>query len=604
MVEPKANDVMERIVSLCKRRGLIFQSSEIYGGINGFWDYGPLGAELKRNVKDYWWRVMARLRDDVVGLDATIIMHPKIWEASGHTSTFADPMVDCLLTKKRYRADQIEPQSGVAYHYSGAEDTATASGEKAKTSNEPYSYLVPEVKYVERARQAGKTFYRQRGLSDPRLLGERTENVQNSTRYNPENGSLLTEPRLFNLMFKTYVGPVESVENVAYLRPETAQAIFAQFKTVAEVSRQKVPFGICQMGKAFRNEINPRNFTFRSREFEQMELEFFIRPDEAVEAIAGSVAQAKGPGHPGPPQANWGWQMWHKYWVEERLSFYEQIGLPRASLVEYWQKPEELAHYARATVDILYKFPFSKRDEKGELAGEELEGVAARGDFDLSQHQRFSGKSMTVFDEELKTAWAKLDEARRTALMERYFQSRRAYLVKANEPAEQAERQAREEAIALGHGTYVPHVIEPSAGVDRLALALICNAYNEDEAPDEKGKLEKRVVMRFSPRIAPVKVAVFPLLKNRPELVAKALQVRDLLRTQMTVYYDDGGAIGRRYRRQDEAGTPFGVTIDFDTLGEQGESLKDTVTLRDRDTMKQTRVKISELPTLLQESIR
>ena len=619
---------MERIVSLCKRRGLVFQSSEIYGGINGFWDYGPLGAELKRNIKDYWWRVMTRLRDDVVGLDATIIMHPKIWEASGHTTTFADPMVDCLLTKKRYRADQIEPQSGMAYHFSGAEDEQPASavpmkqpadgsleapggeviappvGGKLKTCSEPYSFLIPEGKHAEYARQAAKNFYRLRGLKYPRLLGERSEIVKNSTRFNPENGSLLTEPRLFNLMFKTCVGPVESAENVAYLRPETAQAIFAQFKTVAEVSRQKVPFGICQIGKAFRNEINPRNFIFRSREFEQMELEFFIRPDEAVEAIAGSVVRPEGTGHPGQPQPNWGWQMWHKYWVEERLAFYEQIGLPRASLVEYWQKPEELAHYARATVDILYRFPFSKRDEKGELAGEELEGVAARSDFDLSQHQRFSGKSMTVLDEELKAAWAKLDDARKTALATRYFESRRAYFVKSNEPAEKAERQAREEAAALANGTYVPHVIEPSAGVDRLALALICNAYCEDEAPDEKGKLEKRVVMRFSPRIAPVKVAVFPLLKNRPELVAKALQVRDLLRPLMTVYYDDGGAIGRRYRRQDEAGTPFGVTIDFDTLGEQDPSLKDTVTLRDRDSMKQTRIKISELPTLLQERIR
>ena len=238
------------------------------------------------------------------------------------------------------------------------------------------------------------------------MIDERTEKVENSTRYNPENGSLLTEPRMFNLMFKTYVGPVESAENVAYLRPETAQAIFAQFKNVAEVSRQKVPFGICQIGKAFRNEINPRNFTFRSREFEQMELEFFIRPDEAVEAICGSVAQPSGEGHPGEPQPNWGWQMWHKYWVEERLAFYESIGLPRTTLVEYWQKPEELAHYARATVDILYKFPFSKRNAAGELAGEELEGVAARSDFDLSQHQRFSGKAMGVFDDELKEAWA------------------------------------------------------------------------------------------------------------------------------------------------------------------------------------------------------
>jgi glycyl-tRNA synthetase len=604
MMESKPNDLMERIVSLCKRRGLIFQSSEIYGGINGFWDYGPLGAELKRNIKDFWWRTMTRLRDDVAGLDATIIMHPKIWEASGHTSTFADPMVDCLLTKKRYRADQIEPQSGVAYHFSGAEDGATADGGKPKTCGEPYSYLVPNAKQAELARQSAKTFYRHRGLSDPRLLGERTETVENSTRYNPENGSLLTEPRLFNLMFKTYVGPVESAEDLAYLRPETAQAIFVQFKTVAEVSRQKVPFGICQMGKAFRNEINPRNFTFRSREFEQMELEFFIRPDEAVEAICGSVARAEKPGHPGPPQPDWGWQMWHKFWVEERLAFYENIGLPRASLVEYWQKPAELAHYARATVDILYKFPFSKRDDKGELAGEELEGVAARGDFDLSQHQRFSGKAMTVLDEELKAAWPKLDEAKKTALTERYFEGRLAYFVKMNEPAPQAQLKARQEAASLANGFYIPHVIEPSAGVDRLALALICNAYSEDEAPDDKGKMEKRVVMRFSPRIAPLKVAVFPLLKNRPELVAKARQVQDLLRPLMTVFYDESGAIGRRYRRQDEAGTPFGVTVDFDTLGEQGETLKDTVTLRERDTMKQQRVKISELPALLLERIQ
>jgi glycyl-tRNA synthetase len=391
---------------------------------------------------------------------------------------------------------------------------------------------------------------------------------------------------------------------MAYLRPETAQAIFAQFKNVAEVSRQKVPFGICQIGKAFRNEINPRNFTFRSREFEQMELEFFIRPDEVVEAICGSVAQPAGPGHPGEPQASWGWQMWHKYWVEERLAFYERIGLPRTSLVEYWQKPEELAHYARATVDILYKFPFSKKNAAGELMGEELEGVAARSDFDLSQHQRFSGKAMGVFDEELKLAWGKLDEAKKTALSQRCFESRRNYLVKTNEPADKAEAQAREEAAGLARGSYVPHVIEPSAGVDRLALALICNAYGEDTAPDEKGKMETRVVMRFHPRIAPVKVAVFPLLRNKPELVKKAREVRDLLRPLMTVFYDEAGAIGRRYRRQDEAGTPFGVTIDFDTLGEQGPELKDTVTLRERDSMKQSRVKIDALPALLLEKIQ
>jgi glycyl-tRNA synthetase len=255
-------------------------------------------------------------------------------------------------------------------------------------------------------------------------------------------------------------------------------------------------------------------------------------------------------------------------------------------------------------VDILYKFPFSKRDEKGELAGEELEGVAARSDFDLSQHQRFSGKPMTYFDEELKTAWPKLDESRRIELSQRYFEARRKYLSKAGEPDDVAEKQARADAEALGKGYYVPHVIEPSAGVDRLALALICNAYAEDQAPDEKGKMESRVVMRFHPRIAPVKVAVFPLLKNKPELVAKAKAVRDLLRPHVSVFYDEAGAIGRRYRRQDEAGTPFGITVDFDTLGEKGPELKDTVTLRERDSMKQERVKISELVAILVEKTR
>jgi glycyl-tRNA synthetase len=358
-----------------------------------------------------------------------------------------------------------------------------------------------------------------------------------------------TEARPFNLMFKTYVGPIESAENVAYLRPETAQAIFVQFKNVLEVSRQRVPFGICQIGKAFRNEINPRNFTFRSREFEQMELEFFIKPDEIAQKDGG-------PPHPGPlpegegkigqPQPNWGWNEWHKYWVEERVKWYESIGLGRDSLDFYWQKKEELAHYAKATVDILYKFPFGTQ---------ELEGIAARGNFDLTQHQQFSGKPMEYFDDEAKTK-------------------------------------------------YVPHVIEPSAGVDRLILALICSAYREEQVTDEKGNVETRVVMKFHPRVAPIKVAVFPLLKNRPELVNKALEVRNLLQPQMTVFYDEAGAIGRRYRRQDEAGTPFGVTIDFETLGEKGDELKDTVTLRERDSMAQTRVKIAELPALLLGKIR
>ena len=590
MAEPKTSELMEKIVSLSKRRGFIFQSSEIYGGLNGFWDYGPLGAELKRNIKETWWRAMTQLREDVAGLEASIIMHPRIWEASGHTSTFSDLMVDCLLTKKRFRADQVDPQSGTAYFYSGAKDAAAG-----KESKDPFSVLIATNKHPDYARKVARQFYQLRGLENPALEGERSEPMENTIRYNPENGSLLTEPRPFNLMLKTYVGPVESADNLAYLRPETAQAIFAQFKNVMETARQKVPFGVAQMGKAFRNEINPRNFTFRSREFEQMELEFFIKPDEAVEAICGSVAQPAGPGHPGEPQPNWGWQMWHQYWVEERIRYYESIGLPRTTLEEYWQKPDELAHYARATVDLLFKFPFGTQ---------ELEGIAARSDFDLSQHQRFSGKSMAIFDEDLKAAWLKLDPARQSELRERYFQARSKYLSKVGEPAEKAEKQAREDADALGKGYYVPHVIEPSAGVDRLALALICNAYCEDQAPDEKGKLESRVVMRFHPRIAPLKVAVFPLLKNKPDLVAKAKEVRDLLRPYVSVFYDEAGAIGRRYRRQDEAGTPFGVTIDFDTLGEKGLELKDTVTLRDRDSMKQERVKITDLVPLLAGKVR
>jgi glycyl-tRNA synthetase len=347
-------------------------------------------------------------------------------------------------------------------------------------------------------------------------------------------------------MFDTTVGPVRNEENIAYLRPETAQAIFVQFKNVLDSSRVKVPFGIAQVGKAFRNEVTPRNFTFRSREFEQMELEFFIRPDEVVGAVAGRVAGLTDSDLDlGTPARHWGWEVWHKYWVEQRIRWYEGIGLPRASLEEYWQKKEELAHYAKATVDILFKFPFGTQ---------ELEGIAARGNFDLAKHQQHSGKSMEYFDEEAKQK-------------------------------------------------YLPHVIEPSAGVDRLVLALICQAFSEDEAPDEKGKLEKRIVLRFHPRVAPVKVGVFPLLKNRPELVEKARAVRDLLRPHMSVFYDEAGAIGRRYRRQDEVGTPYCVTIDFDTLGERPE-FRDTVTLRDRDTMQQERVPIEALLSRLLPQLR
>ncbi len=636
---------MEKIVSLCKRRGFIYQSSEIYGGINGFWDYGPLGAELKRNVKELWWNTMTRQRDDVVGLEATIIMSPQIWKASGHVDTFSDPMCDCKGCKKRFRADQIEPQNGVIYSYSGATDCETVSpddpgghkagkrlmekmmlmalanqhakklqestqsnlkalGEKlenainqAATCTDPFSVLLAPGKPPERARKLAVEFYKNKGIGNPYLWNEHTEKVENSISHCNECGSELTEPRPFNLMFKTYVGPIENDDNVAYLRPETAQAIFAQFKNVLETSRQKVPFGIAQVGKAFRNEVTPRNYTFRSREFEQMELEFFIKPDEVIEAIAGRVAKA---GELTPnselrtPNSDWGWEAWHKYWVEERVAFYEGIGLPRTTLEEYWQKPEELAHYAKACVDILFKFPFGTQ---------ELEGIAARSDFDLSQHERFSGKPMGVFDEELRAAWTKLDEAKRTELSKRYYDARLKYLTKMGVEPAKAEKEAKDDAAGLAKGQYIPHVIEPSAGVDRLILALICNAYSEVTETGDKGKTETRVILKFHPRVAPIKVAVLPLLKNKPELVRKAQEVRDRLRPWMNVFYDDGGSIGRRYARQDEAGTPFCVTIDFDTLGEKPE-LKDTVTMRYRDDGKQERLAIGELLNWLLPQIR
>jgi glycyl-tRNA synthetase len=532
MADPKESALMERIVSLCKRRGFIYPSSEIYGGINGFWDYGPLGAELKRNVKELWWHAMIRQRDDVVGLEATIIMSPQIWKASGHVDTFSDPMIDCKTCKGRFRADQTH---------------------EIPCPQKP-SKMVSECP------------------------GEKTA------------------PRAFNLMFQTYVGPVQDDSAIAYLRPETAQAIFAQFKNVLETSRQKVPFGIGQVGKAFRNEVTPRNYTFRSREFEQMELEFFIKPDEVVEAICGRVATAaeldSRPSTLDP--ASWGWEAWHKYWVEERVRFYESIGLPRTTLEEYWQKPAELAHYARATVDILFKFPFGTQ---------ELEGIAARSDFDLSQHERFSGKPMGVFDDVLRAAWSKLPKEKQDALWRRYYENRKHYLVKMGVGEEIAAKEATEDAQGLAKGQYIPHVIEPSAGVDRLILALITHAYSEVTETDDKGRSETRVILKFHPRVAPVKVGVMPLLKNKPDLVKKALEVRDRLRSWMNVFYDDGGSIGRRYARQDEAGTPFCVTIDFDTLGEKPE-LKDTVTVRHRDDGRQERLPIDGLLDWLQARIR
>jgi glycyl-tRNA synthetase len=502
---------MEKIVSLCKRRGFIFQSSEIYGGINGFWDYGPLGAELRKNIRDCWWNDMVRGRDDIVGLESAIIMHPKVWEASGHVAGFNDPMVDCKASKQRFRADQLFFAPIVV-------DGKTAG----------YVSALESERMAEELQEKAETFKRKKALQG------KLETVQprDFTQAAPEEISLipspatgepgsLTPPRAFNMMLQTYVGALRDESSVAYLRPETAQGMFVDFKAVVDTGRVKIPFGIAQVGKSFRNEITPRNFIFRSREFEQMEMEFFISDQDD-------------------------WAHWHRYWIDWCRNWLVSAGIPAAQLSEYNHPREKLSHYSKGTTDIMFQFPFGVQ---------ELWGIAARGNYDLSQHAKFSGAPMEYFD----------DVAKRK---------------------------------------YVPHVIEPAVGVDRIMLAILCSAYAEDEAPDEKGKMESRVVLRFAPRIAPIKVAVFPLLKNKPELVAKAKEVRDLLRPHMNVFYDEAGAIGRRYRRQDEIGTPFGVTIDFDTLGEKGDELKNTVTLRDRDTMKQERIPIDELLGRLLVKIR
>jgi glycyl-tRNA synthetase len=575
---------MEKIVSLCKRRGFIFQSSEIYGGIGGFWDYGPLGAELKRNLRDTWWQSMIRNRDDVVGLDATIILHPAVWKASGHVDTFADLMRECTITNKRVRADHVEPQSGSVMRFLGAK---TPNG---WNSDRQFTVLMKQGEHIESFRKRVRQLLVQNvgvaagRLEEIELLGEeRMEVVTDSIDFHPETGGLLNEARPFNLMLKTYIGPTATENDIAYLRPETAQAIFSQFKNVCDSSRVKVPFGIGQIGKAFRNEVTPKNFTFRSREFEQMELEFFIRPDEVVKLIHGEVAAWHEGADLSEPQPHWGWEMWHRYWLAQRAAYYAGIGLGSEVLDTTWQTGADLAHYARACVDILFKFPFGT---------EELEGIAARGSFDLTQHQKHSGKLLEYFDEELKTACDKLTPEQKEAFIEECFTQR----LRPETPRDAIVATSEK----LFKGLYIPHVIEPSAGLDRLALAILTNSFEEEEVTDEKGKSEIRTVLHFHPRIAPIKVGIFPLLKNKPELVAKAKEIVALLRPHMAIFYDETGAIGRRYRRQDEAGTPFGITIDFETLGEEKPELKNTVTLRERDSMQQRRIPIAELlPFLL-----
>lgn len=515
MSTPTDTQRMEKIVSLCKRRGFIFQSSEIYGGLNGLWDYGPLGVELKRNLKNYWWQVTVHERDDVVGMDGSILMNRAVWKASGHEDTFSDPMVDCTVCKRRFKVDQLKLPTPFVAKFSLVlkdEDERVKSSQVITVGGDTSEDVRRKAKRQaecltsEHARRLVSTWEGQTGSNIDEARCEYC-------------GAELTEPRPFNLMFKTYVGATEDESSLTYLRPETAQSIFVQFKNILEISRRKLPFGIAQIGKAFRNEINPRNFTFRSREFEQMELEYFCRPEQGMELL--------------------------EYWKEERLKFYEDIGIPRNKLHVLTVPDEERAFYSKGTYDIEYEFPFGRQ---------ELEGVAYRTDYDLSQHQKASGKSLEYFDEETKQR-------------------------------------------------FVPHVVEPSAGVDRTVLALICEAYTEDQAPDEKGKMETRIVLRFHPRMAPIKCGVFPLLKNKPELVAKAKEIVSLLRPHMSVFYDESGAIGRRYRRQDEIGTPFGVTVDFETLGEKDPALRDTVTLRDRDSMKQERVAIHDLVAILRNRL-
>jgi glycyl-tRNA synthetase len=438
-------DVMDKLVSLAKRRGFIFQSSEIYGGLGSVWDYGPLGVELKRNVKDRWWRAMVQQRDDIEGLDAAILMHPRVWEASGHIAGFTDPLVDCRQCKNRFRADD----------------------ERLKGTP---------------------------GTPDARC---------------PVCGSkgTLTAPRLFNLMFKTFMGPVEDAAAVVYLRPETAQGIYVNYLNVLQASRQKIPFGIAQIGKAFRNEITPGNFVFRTREFEQMEMQFFVKPGTEDE--------------------------WFEFWRAARMQWHQELGVRQEKLRFHAHTKDELAHYAKAAYDIEYEFPFGWH---------EFEGVHNRTDFDLSRHQQFSGKKLEYVE---------------TATNERF----------------------------------IPYVVETSVGADRTALVVLCDAYHEEEVAGEK-----RVVLRLHPALAPVKAAVFPLV-NKEGMPELARRLYHDLRARFNVFYDDSGSIGRRYRRQDEAGTPFGVTVD-------GQTLQDgTVTVRDRDTLVQVRVAADQLAAHLSERL-
>ncbi|MEU8303872.1 glycine--tRNA ligase [Actinomadura sp. NPDC048955] len=453
----RRSDVLDTIVNLAKRRGLVYPSSEIYGGLRASWDYGPLGVELKNNVKRQWWKSMVQGRDDVVGLDSCVILAREVWEASGHVQAFVDPLTECQSCHKRFRADHLEESY------------------EEKHGRPPANGLAD--------------------ISCPNC------GVKGS----------FTEPKMFNGLLKTYLGPVEDESGLAYLRPETAQGIFINYLNVQQSARRKVPFGIGQVGKSFRNEITPGNFIFRTREFEQMEMEFFVKPGSDEE--------------------------WHQYWIDERMQWYVDLGIRKENLRLFEHPQEKLSHYSKRTVDVEYRFDFVG-SEWGEL-----EGIANRTDYDLTTHSKASGADLSFFDQE-------------------------------------------------SGDRFTPYVIEPAAGVDRCTLTFMMDAYAEDEAPNAKGKLEKRAVMRLDRRLAPVKVAVLPLSRNA-DLSPKARDLAAQLRRNWNVDFDDAGAIGRRYRRQDEIGTPFCVTVDFDTLED------DAVTVRERDSMSQERIALSQVESFL-----
>jgi len=473
--------LMEKIVSLAKRRGFVFQSSEIYGGLNGCWDYGPLGVEMLNNVKREWWKSMT-YRENIEGIDASILMHPRVWEASGHVENFTDPMVDCKQCKARYRIDVLFDELSLK-----KKKEVLREIDAQKFGGQQKDEFITEefAKLTATDQDAAKIVLR---LSCPAC----------------GNKGTFTEARKFNLMFKTFVGPVEDSSAVVYLRPETAQGIFVNFLNVQSASRQKLPFGIAQIGKAFRNEINTKNFLFRTREFEQMEMQFFCKP--------------------GSDDAHF------DYWRSERMKWFIGLGMKKEKLQWHQHPKDKLAHYAKDAYDIEYLFPFGWG---------EIEGVHNRTNFDLTRHEQFSGKSMKYFDEESKEK-------------------------------------------------FTPFVIETSAGASRSFMAFLVDSYHEEEAPTAEGTAETRIVMKLDPRLAPTKMAIFPLV-NRDGMPEFARKVEDELRSHFRVFYDDSGAVGRRYRRQDEVGTPFCITIDSQTLQDQ------SVTVRDRDTMIQERIPASKL---------